>query len=124
MVGAQATRLGVDHVRLYYHYLDTGDTDGYASLLDADARAERPGMRVGVGLADVIQLHDETPPPVGGHHIDAIVSEAGRVVAVGRHALRDGSEIGFADLFLLTELGLLRGYRRYYHTAPLPQPAG
>lgn len=43
------TDSGVDHVRLAYHYLDTGDLDGYGSLLHAGlslgADLERPGVR-------------------------------------------------------------------------------
>ncbi|MFI5761710.1 nuclear transport factor 2 family protein [Streptomyces sp. NPDC051563] len=94
------TDSGVDHVRLAYHYLDSGDLDGYGSLLHAGslgAELEAPG---GAGAR---------------HHITRIVAEGDCVVAMGRLAPQQRD---FVDVFTLSDEGMLRACRRYYSARP------
>jgi ketosteroid isomerase-like protein len=85
------TDSGVDHVRLAYHYLDTGDLDGFSSLLDEDARLE-------------------SPAPGCRHHIERIVASGDCVVAIGRLTPQ---QVDFVDVFTLSAEGMLRSRRRY-----------
>lgn len=75
------TDSGVDHVRLAYHYLDSGDLDGYGSLLHA-------------GLLGVAEL--ERPAIGARHHITRIVADGDCVVAMGRVAPQQRE---FVDVF-------------------------
>ncbi|MFI5621433.1 nuclear transport factor 2 family protein [Streptomyces sp. NPDC051567] len=95
------TDSGVDHVRLAYHYLDTGDFEGYGSLLDAGS----------LGVRDL-----ERPAPGARHHITRIVADGDCVVAMGRLAPQQRE---FVDVFTLSAEGMLRACRRYYAGAPL-----
>ncbi|MGW7103188.1 nuclear transport factor 2 family protein [Streptomyces sp. NPDC054838] len=90
------TDSGVDHVRLAYHYLDSGDLDGYGSLLHA-------------GLLGVAEL--ERPAFGARHHITRIVADGDCVVAMGRVAPQQRD---FVDVFTLSAEGMLRACRRYY----------
>ncbi|MEU8466143.1 nuclear transport factor 2 family protein [Streptomyces sp. NPDC029003] len=95
------TDSGVDHVRLAYHYLDTGDLDGYGSLLHA-------GTALGADL--------ECPAATGArHHITRIVAEGDCVIAMGRLAPQQHE---FVDVFTLSPEGMLRDCRRYYPAPP------
>ncbi|MEU6485717.1 nuclear transport factor 2 family protein [Streptomyces sp. NPDC046887] len=89
------TDSGVDHVRLAYHYLDSGDLDGLGSLLHEGAPGAVPD-----------------PAPYGGrHHIQRIVAEGDCVVVMGRLVPGLGE---FVDVFTLSAEGMLRGCRRYH----------
>ncbi|GHB58679.1 hypothetical protein GCM10010347_31130 [Streptomyces cirratus] len=94
------TDSGVDHVRLAYHYLDSGDLDGYGSLLHA-------------GLLGVAEL--ERPALGARHHITRIVADGDCVVAMGRLAPQQRE---FVDVFTLSAEGMLRACRRYYAGPP------
>ncbi|GGZ45622.1 nuclear transport factor 2 family protein [Streptomyces subrutilus] len=96
------TDSGVDHVRLAYHYLDSGDLDGYGSLLHEGplgSDLEGPGARG------------------ARHQITRIVAEGDCVVAMGRLTPH---ERDFVDVFTLSDEGMLRACRRYY-AASLPR---
>ncbi|MGI5446182.1 nuclear transport factor 2 family protein [Streptomyces sp. CA-243310] len=100
------TDSGIDHVRLAYHYLDTGDLDGYGSLLHAGA--------LGADL--------ECPPVPGARHdITRIVADGDCVVAMGRLAPQQWD---FVDVFTLSAEGMLRACRRYYGSPPRQGLAG
>lgn len=119
-VGGVTTGLaaaGVDHVRLSYHYLDDGDTDGYASLLDPGAVFEEPGREPVRGRCAVAGLHRKRG--LGKHHIDDVFAVDGRVTAVGRLCGASGDEVSFADVFTLSEHGLLARQRRFYFIRPV-----
>ncbi|MEU7062118.1 nuclear transport factor 2 family protein [Streptomyces sp. NPDC051578] len=94
------TDSGVDHVRLAYHYLDSGDLDGYGSLLHE-------------GLLGVAEL--ERPALGARHHITRIVADGDCVVAMGRVAPQQRE---FVDVFTLSAEGMLRACRRYYAGPP------
>ena len=102
--------VGLDHVRLSYEYLDRGDHDGYASLLDPAATVDEPG-RSGRRLRSR-----------GEHRLNEVFAADGRVAAVGRFVgadvLGEPVDVDFADIFALSPSGLLLRRRSYYHVDP------
>ncbi|MDI5967756.1 nuclear transport factor 2 family protein [Streptomyces sp. SL13] len=118
------TAAGVDHVRLAYDYLDSGDVDGYGSLLDDDIALDRPDAPPGRGRDQVVRMHADGLVPRARHHIDRIVADGHSVVATGhlspvsgRHA-HGPERIDFVDVFTLSAEGMLLGCRRYYFASP------
>ncbi len=115
---AAAEATGVDHVRLGYHYLDRGDTDGYGSLLDAGAVLEEPGRAPVCGrgaVAGVPRLRGR-----GEHDLRDVFAADGRVAAIGRFRPGGGhvGEVDFADFYTLSEHGLLVNQRSFYFVRP------
>ncbi len=123
---AAVTAAGIDHVRLWYHYLDTGDLDACGSLLDENAQLSRPDAPPSHGRDQVVQRQAELSSCKGGHRIYKIVATEETVAVMGSYAPPPGAapsragveEIEFADFFTLTDKGLLLTCRRYYFVAP------
>jgi len=90
-----STAAGVDHVRLAYDYIEKGDADGYASLLDAHAQVR------GVGAGT--RSH---------HELYKIIATGDSVVVTGRYSA-PSAEFDFADVFTLSDVGLLLSHRRF-----------
>ena len=126
--GSPVTAVGVDHVRLAYHYLDTGDIDAYGSLLDENALMCRPDGATCRGRSEILEMQATLAGPPVKHHIYKIIAADDAVAVTGRCNPRParggaaGAEVEFADIFTLTDEGLLLGCRRYYFVAP-PPPA-
>jgi len=123
--GASVTAAGVDHVRLWYHYLDVGDLDAYGSLLDEHAQVSRPDAPPGHGRAEILELQAELAWSTAEHHIYKIIAADDAVAVMGRYTSssasalgRDDADVEFADFFTLTDKGLLLSCRRYYFVAP------
>lgn len=101
--------VGVDHVRLSYYYLDQGDLDEYASLLDSKAVLVLPrrGRVHGPGAVAAVRCSHQR----GAHTLRAVFAVGGWVVALGRFVGvgHDGAgvDVDFADIFSLSEYGLL-----------------
>jgi hypothetical protein len=120
---AAITSIGVDHVRLSYDYLDAGDIDAYGSLLDDNVQVRRPDAVQSQGRVQVLRLHAEVTGPPGRHMLDLIIADEDSVVVLG-HFIRPSApphellDVEFVDVFTLSEVGLLLGYRRYYYVAP------
>lgn len=112
-----ATSAGIDHARLSYAYLDTGDLDGYGSLLDERAQVRRPDTPQGLGRAQMLRVHAGIAGPPARHELHRIVADGDSVAVFGRY-VRPPLDLEFADIFTLTELGLLLGYQRFYFVAP------
>ena len=112
-----ATSAGVDHVRLSYVYLDAGDLDGYGSLLDEHAQVRRPDTPQSKGRAQIIRIHAAIAGPPTRHVLHRVVADGDSVVAFGRY-VRPPLDVEFADIFMLTDVGLLLGYQRFYFVAP------
>ncbi|MEC3895408.1 MULTISPECIES: nuclear transport factor 2 family protein [Nocardiopsis] len=116
---ATITSLGVEHVRLSYHYLDTGDIDGYVSLLAPDVQIKRPDMPLAHGRSEAERFCGAHLGPRGVHTLYRVFGEAGNIAAVGRFAsarnghLLGGEETDFVDIFTLAENGLILGQRRF-----------
>ncbi|MCI4066963.1 nuclear transport factor 2 family protein [Micromonospora sp. R77] len=116
---AVATAAGVDHVRLSYHYLDTGDIDGYASLLDEHVQVRRPDLAQGRGRAEVLRIHAQVAGPPARHQIFKVIADGDGVAVTGRYTgASSRSDLDFVDVFTLTDEGMLLGYRRFYFVAP------
>ena len=122
--GRAVTAVGVDHVRLAYHYLDSGDIDAYGSLLDENALMCRPEAPPGCGRAEILKLQAPLTGPPVEHHIHKIFAADGAVAVTGRctslpgRPAADAGGVDFTDIFTLTDEGLLLGCRRYYYVAP------
>lgn len=95
----------VDHVRLSYHYLDADDRDGYDSLFHPDAVVSCPAGGKRRGTHSALQL------VAAGNYVAAIGHFDGRLPA--RHL-----GVDFADIFTVTEHGLIITKASYYFTAP------
>jgi hypothetical protein len=118
--GSVVTAMGVEHVRLSYDYLDRGDADGYASLLDPGMVLDEPGrerVRGRGAVAGPRRLRGS-----GTHDVQDVFAADGRVTAIGRFRGRAGvgadDEVDFADVFTLSEHGLLLRQRCFYFIHP------
>jgi ketosteroid isomerase-like protein len=109
-----------DHVRLSYEYLDRDDVDGYVSLLAPDVELRRPGRAAVRGRDDA----EQADLPRGRHRLRAVFSVGQQVAATGHFTGRLTGEGGprcdveFADIFTVTETGLLVAQSTYYFTPP------
>ncbi|MER5431207.1 nuclear transport factor 2 family protein [Streptomyces sp. NPDC002588] len=108
------TALGVDHIRLAYHYADIGDVDGYDSLLDTDVEIDAAGFLHGSGRAQVLDRAKQLVPRQNRHHIHDIIADRHRVVVVGTACTRQPeATVEFADVFTLSRDALILRQRRY-----------
>lgn len=109
---------GVDHAWLSYHYLDSDDIDGYASLLDDDTVVRRPGTPALRGRDAVERFHGSVGRPRTVHTVQDVFAAADRVVATGH--VSDGAflDVDFADIFTLSENGLFVAKVTYFFTTP------
>jgi len=106
---AAVVAAGVDHVRLLYAYLDAGEPDGYASLLHEDIHIRGVGGRAVRGREEAIRmLHAHSK---GAHEVRTVMSEDGTVTVTGRYTDAAGT-VEFADVFTLSEFGLIHSQRR------------
>jgi ketosteroid isomerase-like protein len=109
----------LDHARLSYHYLDTGDTDGFASLFEADAVLRSPGMPPARG-------RDELERRVAGsrrseHTLHRVFASGNQIATIGRFSGQTPSrdvDVEFADIFTVSENGLLVSKATYFFTSP------
>jgi hypothetical protein len=108
---------GIDHVRLSYDYLDRGDIDGYASLLDTGAVLDHPGRAPVRGREAVRLACQDGFRTAGAHTVHIVHGGAGRVLAVGRFDGPAGS-VEFADLFTISAHGLLLEQKCFYFLEP------
>lgn len=121
---ASVTAAGIDHVRLSYHYLDSGDIDGYGSLLDDDTQLRWPEAPVGRGQAQVLGLQKSLAGPPSMHEIRKVIAFGDTVVAIRRYtppapgSRGKAATVEFADFFTLNDKGMLLTHHRYYFVAP------
>jgi len=123
--GAAVTAAAVDHILLSYLYLDEGNLDAYASLLDEDVQLKRPGQPTRSGRAAVLAALAGVAGPPGQHRLHQVIANGDCVAAVGRCTgpaamrLADGyHDVDFVDIVTVSAQGLLLGQRRYYGTYP------
>jgi hypothetical protein len=115
---------GVEHVYLSYHYLECDDIDGYSSLLNDDVVLHRPDTPPAHGRAEVVQMLLDGVIPRARHSIDQVISNDDHVVVLGSLIQDAGPSTPtvertlFTDVFLLSEIGMLRSCRRYYCSPP------
>lgn len=117
---AAVAAASVDHIRLSYQYLDGGDIDGFASLLDPRAVVRRPGAAPARGRPEVERTEWERFRRSRGHHmVDRVFAADGRAAAVGRFVpAAPGEEYEFADIYTITDAGLLVARDTYFFAHP------
>ncbi len=111
---AAVTAVGVDHVRLLYAYLDAGELDGYASLTDEDVELRGLGSRDTDNRDDAVSMFRSWPP--GTHDLRTVQPTDDGVTVVGRYTGATAT-VDFADVFTLSDCGLIRSHRRVHWVA-------
>ncbi|MEU5693378.1 hypothetical protein [Actinosynnema sp. NPDC020468] len=111
---AATAAAGVDHVRLSYLYLDAGDLDAYASLLDEAIQLAEPETPPACGRVEATRRAARED---GTHQLFKVVAEGDCVVAVGRYTA-PAKAYDFADLFTLSPEALLLTRHRFYYLPP------
>lgn len=120
------TGIGAEHVRLSYHYLDTGDIDAYGSLLDQNVQIRHPGAYPAHGREDAVALRRKAAAARSRHTLYKVVADGDSVAVVGRltgrplgHRQDDSAlDVDFADIFTLSGEGLILACRTFYFAAP------
>ena len=108
------TALGVEHVLLFYHYLNTADLDGLGSLLDDHVQLRQQGKPAVHGRENV--LKSGFVASFAQHHIHTSIARDSQVFTAGR-LLPTGDSSGsreFNDAFVITKNIMIRGVRRDY----------
>jgi hypothetical protein len=116
---AAVSAIGLDHVRLCYDYLSSGDIDGYTSLFDTDAIIRRPDAAPIHGRDALERSHHRR----GRYVVRTAFSASGWVAATGRFLAEDrpgGRDLEFADIFVVGDTGLLTAQSTYYFVPPAP----
>ncbi|GAA3000827.1 nuclear transport factor 2 family protein [Actinokineospora diospyrosa] len=121
---AATTACGVDHVRLVYCYLDEGEFDGYASLLDEHVQVRGVGAQRASGREEA--AHAARANPLGRHELHKVIAELDSVVVTGRYLTPGGRDaeaahFDFADVFTISDDALVLSQRRFYY---LDEPPG
>jgi ketosteroid isomerase-like protein len=124
--GSPVTGAAVDHVLLSYLYLDEGNLDAYASLLDEDVQLRWPGRPTRSGRAAVLAALAGSAGARGQHRLYQVIANGDCVAAIGRctgpAALRAGDgfhDVDFVDIVTVSVDGLLLGQRRFYDTCSI-----
>ncbi|MEU8760212.1 nuclear transport factor 2 family protein [Streptomyces sp. NPDC048659] len=118
------TAAGIDHVRLVYDYLDAGDLDGCASLLDDAVVFELPGLPPARGRSAAVRAHVGHVRATARHEVERLVARDRTVIATGRRvpapaaAGPGGADHRFVDVFTIAPDGMVRACVRYYHAVP------
>ncbi|MEU7787967.1 nuclear transport factor 2 family protein [Amycolatopsis sp. NPDC049159] len=124
--GEHTVAVGIDHVRLSYHYLDIGDIDGYGSLFTADAVLHYPGMAPIRGRGAIEQFR--ATGPVRRYTLHTVTVTHGEVVAAGDIAVAGpnggSTNTAFVDSFTLSDYGLIRTQKTDFGSRGNPRTAG
>lgn len=109
------TGIGIDHIRLSYHYLDTGAMEEYGSLLAETAQLRHPGAPAAHGREQVLRFQAATLAGVGRHTLSRVFGEGDNVSVIGSYTPLDGSaeDMDFVDLFALSDEALILEQRRF-----------
>lgn len=113
-----ALAAAVDHVRLCYAYLDTGDLDGYASLFESGTPPADPGA--GIGLPRRLERLLRSGAEVN-HAVIEVFGSNRRLAAVCRLTV-GGESYDFVDVFRVSDRALLIDRRRFASTWTFGQP--
>jgi len=113
-----AIAAGVDHIRLSYYYLDSGNIDAYGSLLDEGVQVHRPDLAQGRSRAEVLRTHAQVAGPPARHQIFKVIVDGHAVAVTGRYTSPPRDDVDFVDVFTLTDEGMVQAYRRFYFVAP------
>lgn len=110
---ARASNIGHEHIRLSYEYLDRGDSEGYASLIDSEARFRGPGSRVARGPQEAIELLLDLLPAPASHTLHRIVIEGDGAAVAGTLTTPDSGQRDFVDFFSISDHALFLSWRRF-----------
>ncbi|WP_370964008.1 nuclear transport factor 2 family protein [Amycolatopsis sp. cg9] len=123
---AGTVSVGIEHVRLSYHYLDIGDIDGYGSLFTSDAVLHYPGMAPIRGRRAIESFRASRP--VRRHTLHTLTVTHGEVVTVGDIAVAGpnggSTNTAFVDSFTLSDYGLIRTQKTDFGSRGIPRTAG
>lgn len=113
------TDIAIEHILLSYLYLDKGDTEGYASLLDRAAHFEEPGHPTAHGPEASAALLLGRYGERGTHRPDRVIASGENIVVIGDLTPRKNEmrKHEFADVFAFNEHGLLASWRRFHAPA-------
>ncbi|MEU8381524.1 nuclear transport factor 2 family protein [Streptosporangium sp. NPDC048865] len=119
---AQLAFVAVDHARLSYAYLNSGDVDAYTSLFEKDTVLRRPEVTV-YGRDELERYHQRR---IGLHRYSVatvIASGSGEHVVVVGSATGPGSgeQVGFVDVFTVSSRGLFTS-QQVFHFTPRGAP--
>jgi hypothetical protein len=112
-VSARAATIGREHIRLSYEYLNHRDTEGYASLVDPEARFHGPGPCVARGPQEAAGLLIGLLPETAVHTLHRIIVEDDGAAASGALTTADSTRHDFVDFFSISDHGLLLSWRRF-----------
>jgi hypothetical protein len=109
------TGIGIDHIRLSYHYLDAGDLEDYGSLLADTARLRHPGASPAHGRGQVLRLQAATLAGSGRHTLFRVYGEGDDITVVGRYTplAAPAASTDFVDVFTLSDEALILEQRRF-----------
>lgn len=102
--------LAAEHIRLSYLYLDQGDHDGYASLVDP-SEMSHPSSPSGSPdpQGDVFSLYTGS----GRHELLRFFCDQNSAVVFGEFVYEDGRRCQFLDFFVFSEVGLILSRSRF-----------
>jgi hypothetical protein len=115
------TGIGVEHILLSYHYRDVDDVDGFCSLLDDQVEVKLAGKPPAPGRNAALDWQRATAP--ARHYIQKVIAAGDHIAVFGSlvdpdRPARPGPS--FAEVFTISEHGLLRSLSRYYLAPPDP----
>ncbi|WP_239647903.1 nuclear transport factor 2 family protein [Nocardiopsis ganjiahuensis] len=118
----QVARIGLEHVLLFYDYLDLGDLDSCMSLLDTGASFHLPLGRTARGKAESGALARTHLSGRGMHRIRRRRTDGETVVVEGDFTdLGTLTTVGFTDLFGFSEHALISSWHRVHDSSRTPR---
>ncbi|WP_239646113.1 nuclear transport factor 2 family protein [Nocardiopsis valliformis] len=114
----QVARIGLEHVLLFYDYVDRGDIEGYMSLLDAQVDFRLPPAGASRGKSESGALARTHFDSRGMHRVHRWRTDGETVVVEG-----DFTDLGtlvtseFTDLFGFSEHALISSWHRAHGTS-------
>ncbi|GAA1713217.1 nuclear transport factor 2 family protein [Kribbella yunnanensis] len=116
-VSAGAIAMGIENIRLAYHYCDVGDLEGYASLLEADVEVDADGLLRGRGRDQVVDRVAALEAGAVQHHPNYVIPCDNRVIVLGSVSTKDSPAThDIVDVFTLSGHALIVRQRRYVLT--------
>lgn len=119
----QVAKVGLEHVLLFYDYLDRGDADGYLSLLDARVGFHLPTAGTSRGKAESGELARTHFGGRGVHRVHRWRTDGEMVVVEG--GFTDPGTLAtseFTDLFGFSEHALISSWHRLHDASRAPDP--
>lgn len=114
---SRVAEIGKRHVILFYGYVDRGDLDGCASLLDDGVQADLPSTPPAQGPREVLALARDRLSVLGMHLLHRTVTENDAVVVQGGFTESTTRQAKpFVDHFTFSDHGLIKSWKRSHLT--------